>query len=387
MLAFFSFIINASSHIIFDNKMIIRYTGRDIIRKNIKPISSQLGFSIRYASTTEIPTTTGPTDPATSVRTLVEQVDRSSILASKFYPPHLQNHFLAIRAFNAEVARVAELVDNELMARIRVTWWRDAAQAAFKGKPPRHPTMIALSEAINDPNVQKYGGLVEDHFVAMCEARESDLSAPTTPPTLEEIESYAEKTSSRLFYLSLNLLGVSKTVTDQIFSHLGKARGITQLLNSVPFHAGVIRTTVPTPPETPTQEGVKPKSRSGPAKPRQRRIVLPREYLNKHGVIEEEVYRKGAEAKGLRDAVFDTATRANDYIISAKSLLQDEFKGGKVPQALIGPLVEATTSTTMLQELQKRDFDIFDTKLMMVASGKGWKLPWNMWKVGFSGKL
>ncbi|PWN37460.1 uncharacterized protein FA14DRAFT_159506 [Meira miltonrushii] len=367
--------------------MIIRYTSRGIAQRNAKSIPSQLGNQIRFASTTEVPKTTGPTDPATSVRTLVEQVDRSSILASKFYPSHLQKHFLAIRAFNAEVARVPELVDNELMARIRVTWWRDAVQGAFNGKTPRHPTMIALSEAIHDPNVQKYGGLVEDHFVAMCEARESDLSAPTTPPTLEEIESYAEKTSSRLFYLSLNLLGVSKTVIDQVFSHLGKARGLTQLLNSVPFHAGVIRTTIPTPPDAQTQEGVKPKPRSGPAKPRQRRIVLPREYLSKHNVVEEEVYRKGAEAKGLRDAVFDTATRANDYIISARSLLKDEFNGGKVPQALIGPLVEATTATTMLQELQKRDFDIFDTKLMTVASGKGWRLPWNMWKVGISGKL
>lgn len=367
--------------------MIVRYTGKSIARNHVKLCSSQLNHSIRFASTTEIPTSTGPTDPATSVKMLIEQVDRSSILASKFYPTHLQNHFLAIRAFNAEVARIPELVDNELMARIRVTWWRDAAQAAFKGKPPRHPTMIALSDAIHDPEVQKYGGLVEDHFVAMCEARESDLSAPTTPPTLAEIEGYAEKTSSRLFYLSLNLVGVSQSLIDQIFSHLGKARGITQLLNSVPFHAGVIRTTVTTPSETQTQEGVKPKARAGPAKPRQRRIILPRDYLTKHGVIEEEVYRKGAEAKGLRDAVFDTATRANDYIISAKQLLKEEFKGGKVPQALIGPLVEATTATTMLQELQKRDFDIFDTKLMTVASGKGWRLPWNMWKVGISGKL
>lgn len=340
---------------------------------------------IRQASTATA-AASGPTDPATSVKALLEQVDRASVLASRFYPTALQPHFLALRAFNAEVARVAESVDNELMARIRVAWWRDAISSTFQGKPPRHPTMLAVADAVYDPVVQKYGGLVQDHFVSICDARESDLSATSAPPSLEEVERYAEKTSSRLFYLSLNLLGVSNPVVDEIFSHLGKARGIALTLSSVPFHAGVVRTTAPT--EAAGGEGGQEaqKKTRGAVRPRQRRLVLPYEYLAAHGVVEEEVYRKGAQAKGLRDAVFDTATRANDYIISARTLLHDEFKG-KVPGALSGPLVESVTATTMLQELQKRDFDIFDQHLLTVSSGRGWRLPWNMWKVGLRGNL
>jgi NADH dehydrogenase [ubiquinone] 1 alpha subcomplex assembly factor 6 len=319
---------------------------------------------------------------------LLEQVDRSSLLASKFYPEPLRKHFLAIRAFNAEVARVADSVDNELMARIRVAWWRDAIVAAFNGKPPRHPVVLAVTEAIVDPLVQRNGGLVQDHFVSICDAREADLSTPLAAPALDSVERYAERTQSRLYYLCLNLLGISKTVVDEIFSHLGKARGITQSLMSVPFHAGVIRTMSPVAEqnESETDEQTPRSRKRGSVRPRQRRLILPREYLLAHGVVEEEVYRKGAEAKGLRDAVFDTATRANDYVLSARSLLRDEFKG-KVPAALIGPLVEASSTTTFLSELQKRDFDVFDPNLLVVASGKGWRLPWNMWKVGLRGNL
>lgn len=318
-------------------------------------------------------------------------MDRPSVLASRFYPPALRAHFLAIRAFNAEVARIAESVENELMARIRVAWWRDAVTATFNGKAPHHPTMLALADAIHDPQVQQNGGLVLDHFVSICDAREADLAASSAPPTLDEVERYAERTSSRLFYLSLNLLGVSSTVCDEMFSHLGKARGIALLLSSVPFHAGVIQTSTPKEEESAAEGGkqtaASKRRRPGQSiRPRQRRLVLPAEYLAQHNVVEEDVYRHGADAKGLRDAVFDTATRANDYIITARTLLGREF-ASKVPAALTGPLVEATAPTTLLAELQRRDFDIFDPRLQLVAGGRGWRLPWNMWKTGLRASI
>jgi NADH dehydrogenase [ubiquinone] 1 alpha subcomplex assembly factor 6 len=130
----------------------------------------------------------------------------------------------------------------------------------------------------------------------------------------------------------------------------------------MPFHAGVIRTSSPV-EKTAKEGGDSPIKKSrGMAGPRSKRITLPAEYLFNHSVVEEQVYRKGAQAQGLKDAVFDTATRANDYIISARSILKEEFKG-KVQASLYGP------------------------RLQLVASGKGWRLPWNMWKVGLKGNL
>ncbi|UZJ51254.1 hypothetical protein CBS101457_000574 [Exobasidium rhododendri] len=342
----------------------------------------------RFASTstrTPTPSSASLATPASEVAAMLEKVDRPSTLASQFYPAPLRPHFLAIRGFNAEVARVADSVDNELMARIRIAWWRDAIQSTYNGKTPRNPTMLAVADAIHDPYIQSHGGLVEDHFISICDAREKDLSASAAPPTLDEVESYAEKTSSRLFYLSLNLLGVSSPAVDEAFSHLGKARGLSIMLSSMPFHAGVVWSTEP-PPKEPKEGEAAAKKPRGSIRPRQKRLVLPAEYLYNHSVVEEEVYRKGAAAKGLKDAVFDTATRANDYIISARKILKDEFKGGN-PSYLRGPLVEAVNARTFLEELQRVDFDIFDPRLQAVASGRTWRLPWNMWKVGLRGSL
>ena len=58
-------------------------------------------------------------------------------------------------------------------------------------------------------------------------------------------------------------------------------------------------------------------------------MALSAEVNAKHGVRESEVFEKGGEAKGLKDAVFEVATLANDHLLTARSMFKDE--GGKVP--------------------------------------------------------
>lgn len=65
------------------------------------------------------------------------------------------------------------------------------------------------------------------------------------------------------------------------------------------------------------------------------------------------MFRKGPEAKGLRDAVFDTATRANDYLITARTLIKNEF-GGKVPDAAVGPMLAAVSLPHCFSALPSR---------------------------------
>ena len=55
-------------------------------------------------------------------------------------------------------------------------------------------------------------------------------------------------------------------------------------------------------------------------------------------VVQEDVFRHGIHARGLSDAVFQTATRANDYLITVRALIQDTF-GGRVPPAAVAPLL------------------------------------------------
>jgi len=187
-----------------------------------------------------------------------------------------------------------------------------------------------------DPAVMKHGSLVKDHFLRIIDAREADLAEPLSPPTLEELETYAEATSSRILYLLLNLQGISESTVDVLFSHLGKAMGLGIFVASLPRH-----THPPPLPASPTAGpggGMSRYARQAGGVPRTPTLPLPLEYIMDAGVSQEDVYRHGPHAHGLKDAVFATATRANDYLITARSIIRDELHG-HVPAQAVAPML------------------------------------------------
>jgi NADH dehydrogenase [ubiquinone] 1 alpha subcomplex assembly factor 6 len=60
-------------------------------------------------------------------------------------------------------------------------------------------------------------------------------------------------------------------------------------------------------------------------------MVIPAEITARHGVSQEEVFRRGAEAEGVRDAVWEFASTANEQL----NVARDTFRAGgdgKVPR-------------------------------------------------------
>jgi NADH dehydrogenase [ubiquinone] 1 alpha subcomplex assembly factor 6 len=85
-------------------------------------------------------------------------------------------------------------------------------------------------------------------------------------------------------------------------SHLGVAQTLTTLLRALPFHAS------------------------------KGRVIIPAEISAKHGVKQEDVFRKGAEGggKALEDAVWEFASIANDHLVTARDCFKDS--GYAVPR-------------------------------------------------------
>ncbi|SRR5260221_7924070 len=83
-------------------------------------------------------------------------------------------------------------------------------------------------------------------------------------------------------------------------SHLGIAHCISTLLRALPYHAS------------------------------KGRMVIPAEITAKHGVSQEDVFRKGPATKGIDGAIFDFATIANDNMITAREMFKEST--GKVPR-------------------------------------------------------
>ncbi|KAJ4299712.1 hypothetical protein N0V90_004958 [Kalmusia sp. IMI 367209] len=317
--------------------------------------------------------------------------DAPSHVLQTFIPPSSRDAYLAIRAFNVDVARVADTTSTPTVGMMRMQFWRDTVAKALAGNPPKEPVAILLAKAAEDLHKRSGGRakLSKNWFHRIINTRDQYLGNPPYP-TLSALESYAENTYSTLLYLTLSALPQASITTDHIASHIGKAMGIAAVLRGIPFIAF--------PPQQPlgTSGGV-----TGNQGPPQGAVLLPLDVMAEAGLREEDVFREGAAAHGLRDAVFTVATRANDHLITAREMLsklrsegtvghdfehQDDQERQYSPQEIntgvdtklaeveqaFGVFMPAISTQSWLDRLQKADFDLFDNELRKVD----WKLPW-----------
>ncbi len=134
-------------------------------------------------------------------------------------------------AFNAEIAHIGEAVSEEMMGLIRYTWWREAIDEIYAGKPPRkHPVVEALQ-----PVIQRYR-LTREYFDQLIAAREQDLDNHPFA-TMEELEHYAAATSFPLLALWLEILGIKDEASIKAIEHLGVAWAMVGILRAIPFRA------------------------------------------------------------------------------------------------------------------------------------------------------
>jgi NADH dehydrogenase [ubiquinone] 1 alpha subcomplex assembly factor 6 len=187
-------------------------------------------------------------------------------------------------------------------------------------------------------------------------------------------------------------MGMTSLSADHVASHIGKATGIATILRGLPLLA------FPPPPNHHSNQG----GMAGQVgATRQGSVMLPLDVMARHGVREEQVLREGAEASGLKDAVFEVATRASDHLITAREMVKNlragqdaghDFEHGNEEEHINYASPQASTSAQEIQQafpvylsavptslwlerLQKHDFDVFAPKLRVTD----WRQPWKTW--------
>ncbi|KAI8969643.1 isoprenoid synthase domain-containing protein [Trametes punicea] len=283
----------------------------------------------------------GLADPDAYCKDMVRKRDYESYLIGSFYPRRLQGAFFALRAFYVELASVQDNVSNSMIGKMRMQFWRDAIKSIADGRPPRHPIALALHDASQRANLPAY------HLRRIIDARDAELHTPTHL-TLDSLRAHAESTASTFLYLLLSLLNLSSSSTfSHAASHLGIAQCIAVLLRALPYHAS------------------------------KGRMVIPAETTARHGVRQEDVFRRGGGADGISDAVFEFATVANDNLLMAREMFKSLGDGsGKVPEAAMPVFLYGIPTGDYLGRLEAVNFDAFHPSLPL----RDWKLPWRIWR-------
>lgn len=70
---------------------------------------------------------------------------RAPYLAALSAPTDKRAGLLAVLAFDAELARIAQSVSEPMLGRIRLQWWIDVLPGVVGGRPPSHPVAQALA--------------------------------------------------------------------------------------------------------------------------------------------------------------------------------------------------------------------------------------------------
>lgn len=262
----------------------------------------------------------------------VRQHDRERYLTAVFAPESPRQALFALYAFNLEIARTRETVSEPMLGEIRLQWWRESIEGLFTGTPRQHHVVLALAASLQRSD------LFRGHFDALIDARVRDLYDEPFQ-TLEELEGYAEATSSRLIYLALEALSASDQSSRRAARHIGIAWGLLGLIRAIPHHAPY------------------------------RRLYVPQDLLAAAQVDGEDVLR-ARFSPALAGVIEALVTRARHHLGEARALRR------ALPIGAVSALLPASLADRHVASLRSAGYDPFKADTMLNPLGAPLWLAW-----------
>lgn len=131
---------------------------------------------------------------------LIRRVDPDRWLSSRFVSAvDARADLIVLYAYDNELARAPRTASSALLGEMRLTWWREALDEIFAGRPVRrHPTAEALARIVATR------GLSREPLETMIDARYRELDP--TPMTEAELLDWARDTGGLSAQLAAQVL-------------------------------------------------------------------------------------------------------------------------------------------------------------------------------------
>lgn len=160
----------------------------------------------------------------------LRELDRDRYLACLLSPASVRGALAALYLFNAEIARVRDLVREPLAGELRLQWWRDVIIGSGTSTGAGHPGAEALLAAIERHRLPR------DAFDRFIEARLFDLYDDPMPDRAA-FEAYAGETAATIIQLAAVILGGEQaTSAAEAAGHAGVAQAVAGALLLLPIH-------------------------------------------------------------------------------------------------------------------------------------------------------
>tara|TARA_R110000868_G_scaffold96110_6_gene264371 strand:- start:3959 stop:4810 length:852 start_codon:yes stop_codon:yes gene_type:complete len=243
----------------------------------------------------------------------VRRLDHDRYLTALLAPAAARGKLIALYAFNAEIARVREMVSEPMLGQIRLQWWRETLEGITKGEVRGHEAALGLAEAFGADGLDVAG------LTALIDERERDLEdEPFADMTA--LNEYCAQTSSGLMRMAARAISPDDAVADGTIDNAGIAYALTGLLRALPLHAS------------------------------QGRLYLPLDLLGAHDVDPHTIFA-GEMSNGLRTIIGVVAEEARERLATARD--------GKVSRSILPALWPASLCDAYLDRITADDFDPF----------------------------
>ncbi|SIQ81317.1 phytoene synthase [Rhizobium sp. RU35A] len=160
----------------------------------------------------------------------LRETDRDRYLACLLSPEDKRGALAALYAFNAEIARIRDVVQQPLAGEIRLQWWRDLLSGQASGDTGGNPLAVALMETVERHRLPRQS------LTDMIEARIFDLYDDPMPDR-NALEGYAGEIASALIQLAGLVLDAPAAMQQaETAGHAGVAQAVAGLLLLMPQH-------------------------------------------------------------------------------------------------------------------------------------------------------
>ena len=254
-----------------------------------------------------------------------------------FLPPERRQAITALYAFCREVDDIADEVQDVGVARTKLAWWRTEIANLFAGHP-QHPVGKALL-----PAVQRFD-LPAEQFNEIIDGMEMDLTYHRYPD-FKSLQLYCYRVAGVVGQLSATIFGCADRRTLKYAHDLGLALQLTNIIRDVGEDA------------------------------RRNRIYLPQEELLRFGVGSDEVL-SSRQTQNFRRLMAFQAERARSYYAQALGQLTQVDR-----QSQRAGLVMAEIYRTLLDEIERDNFNVLDQRIALTPLRKLW-IAWKTWVKG-----
>jgi 15-cis-phytoene synthase len=162
--------------------------------------------------------------PEDDLDQLIRRVDPDRWLTSRFIADQgARADVLALYAFDHELARAHRAASTQLLAEIRLTWWREVLDQVFAGAPVRrHPVAEALAGAVGRHRLSRapLEAMIEGQIAALEQASLDEAAAV----------SWADAVEGSMAAMVATVLDPSSPAPDA--APAGRAWGLALLLRS-----------------------------------------------------------------------------------------------------------------------------------------------------------